>query len=307
MLLVSCKPKQEEFQIASFTVHQDAFWDIIPRDAVAERIGIRFDFTEGPAWHPGGLLLFSDIPANKIYSWDGRGYEVFLDSSGNSNGLLALRDGSLLVCEHGGRCLSLHSPSGQRNVLVDSYKGRRLNSPNDLCRGSDGALYFTDPPWGLPKRNNDPQKELAFNGVFRLSRGQLQLLDSTLSWPNGIALSPDECFLYVANFEGDRERPETWEVFWVRYELDSQGKVLGKERFFQAEDLSLPGGPDGMKVDRRGNLFVTGPGGILVINPQGEHLGTINLPDPCSNLAFNSRQTTLFVTARSTVVRIRLK
>jgi len=138
--------------------------------------------------------------------------------------------------------------------------------------------------------------------------GELTLIDSTLSWPNGIALSPDEKYLYVANFEGSPDSENSqWEVFWKRYELDMAGRVVGQSRFFQAEDLSLPGGPDGMKVDRNGNLFLTGPGGILVVSAEGEHLGTIGLPLPPSNLAFGPKEKDLYVTARSTVVRIGLK
>lgn len=134
------------------------------------------------------------------------------------------------------------------------------------------------------------------------------MLDSTLSWPNGLALSPDEKYLYVANFEGSQDSDDSeWEVFWMRYELDENGNAIGKSRFFQAEDLSQEGGPDGMKVDSRGNLFLTGPGGILVVSPGGEHLGTIGLPLPASNLAFGPGEKALYVTARSTVVRIKLR
>lgn len=138
--------------------------------------------------------------------------------------------------------------------------------------------------------------------------GELSLIDSTLSWPNGLALSPDEKYLYVANFEGSQTSDASeWEVFWMRYELDLDGRVVERSRFFQAKDLSLPGGPDGMKVDKKGNLYLTGPGGILVVTPEGEHLGTIGLPLPPSNLAFGPREKELYVTARSTVVRISLK
>lgn len=304
LVLVSCRTGQEENQVGSFTAHSEAFWDVVSPDALAERIGIRFEFTEGPAWHPDGTLLFSDIPADRIYRWNGNSHQVYMEPSGKSNGLLVLKDGTLFACEHDGRCLSRYSPDGTKKILADRYSGKRLNSPNDLCMASDGTLFFTDPPWGLAGLNKDPEKELSYNGVYCLRNGELSLLDSTLSWPNGIALSPDERYLYVANFEGERSDRDSWEVFWMRYELDHRFRVTRRERFFQATDTALPGGPDGMKVDRKGNLFATGPGGILVISPGGEHLGTISLPHPCSNLCFGARHTTIYATARSTVIRI---
>lgn len=308
LLLAGCKGEEKGIQVGTFTANSDLFWEVIPKDAVAERIGVRFTFTEGPAWHPDGFLLFSDIPENTIYSLDGKKYAEFRKPSNNSNGLLVERGGSVLACEHGSRSLTRISTDGTASTLVDNYQGRRLNSPNDLCRSVDGSIFFTDPPWGLPGKNEDPDKELPFNGVFMFKDGELSLIDSTLSWPNGLALSPDEKYLYVANFEGSQASDASeWEVFWMRYELDLDGRVVERSRFFQADDLSLPGGPDGMKVDKNGNLYLTGPGGILVVTPEGEHLGTIGLPLPPSNLAFGPREKELYVTARSTVVRISLK
>lgn len=308
VLLFGCKPDETGKQIGTFQAEDDRFWELVSKDALAERIGIRFEFIEGPTFLPGGDLLFSDIPENTIYRFMGKKFEVFRNPSFHSNGLLALRDGSVIACEHGSRSLSWIKPDGKSIILADSFEGKKLNSPNDLCRTITGTIFFTDPPWGLTDRNEDPAKELSFNGVYMLRNGVLSLVDSTLSWPNGIALSPDERYLYVANFEGspDSDRGE-WEVFWMRYELDPGGRVLNSKRFFQAQDLSLPGGPDGMKVDKKGNLFATGPGGILVISPEGEHLGTIGLPLPPSNLAFGPGERSLYVTARSTLVRIKLR
>lgn len=308
LLFAGCKPEDKGQQIGTFIAEDERFWELIPRDAVAERIGIRFGFTEGPAWLPDGTLIFSDIPENTIYRVKGKKFEIFRKPSMHSNGLLVERDGSVLACEHGSRSLTRMTPDNTLTTLADSYRGLRLNSPNDLCRASDGTIFFTDPPWGLPGKNEDPDKEIPFNGVFMYRKGELSLVDSTLSWPNGIALSPNEQYLYVANFEGNQDADESEiEVFWMKYELDEEGKVVARSRFFQALDLSLPGGPDGMKVDRNGNLFATGPGGILVISPEGEHLGTIGLPLPASNLAFGPGEKELFVTARSTLVRIKLK
>lgn len=308
LLLAGCKGEEKGTQVGTFSANSEQFWEVIPKDAIAERIGVRFTFTEGPAWHPDGFLLFSDIPENTIFSLDGKKFGEFRKPSNNSNGLLVERGGSVLACEHGSRSLSRILSDGTVKTLIDNYQGRRLNSPNDLCRSADGTIFFTDPPWGLPGRNEDPDKELPFNGVYMLKSGELSLIDSTLSWPNGIALSPDEKYLYVANFEGSRDAgEEEWEVFWMRYELDPAGRVVEQSRFFQATDLSLPGGPDGMKVDKHGNLYLTGPGGILVVSAAGEHLGTIGLPLPPSNLAFGPGEKDLYVTARSTVLRIRLK
>lgn len=306
--LFGCQSKSPEFQVATFTAKSERFWDVVSRDALAERIGVRFEFTEGPALQSDGSLLFTDIPANTIYRLSGKKFEEFRKPSNNANGLVALRDGSVLACEHGSRSVTRIAPDSISSTLAESYQGKRLNSPNDLCLSRAGIIYFTDPPWGLAGLNEDPEKELPYNGVYMLRNGELTLLDSTLSWPNGIALSPDERYLYVANFEGSRgSDPDKWEAFWMRYELDITGSVLDRSRFFQAEDLSLAGGPDGMKVDKKGNLYATGPGGILVLSPEGDHLGTIGLPVPATNLAFGQNDKVLYVTARDILIKIKLR
>ena len=307
LAILGCNRKQEVFQIGEFLPENDRFWEVIPRDAVVERIGIAFEFTEGPAWHPGGFLIFSDIPGNTIYRWTGKKYIPFRQPSNHTNGILAEPNGSLVLCEHESRRIARYTIQGDTIVLADKYRDRRLNSPNDLCKSANGAIYFTDPPWGLPEVNDDPAKELPFNGVFRVYNGNVTVLDSTLSWPNGIALSPDELYLYVANMEVLRVNGvDEYQVYWMRYTLDEQGAVLEKTIFYTAMDASLPGGPDGMKVDQHGNLFVTGPGGILVVDPQGTLLGTIGIPIPATNLAFGPNEKELFVTARSTVYRVDL-
>ncbi len=308
LLLSGCNSKEKVFPIGEFLPESESFWEVVPPGAVIERIGINFEFTEGPAWHPKGFLVFSDIPGNTIYRWNGKKFRSYRDSSNQSNGLLFMAGGDLLACEHASRSITRYSPEGKLTTLVDSYQGRRLNSPNDLCRSSLGALYFTDPPWGLAGLNDDPEKDLPFNGVFRWDRGQVLLIDSTLSWPNGIALSPDEKYLYVANMEILQEDgEERYDVFWMRYTLNETGEPVDKKVFFRAVDTTLPGGPDGMKVDKEGNLFVTGPGGILVLDSAGTHLGTISIPIPATNLAFGPKENELFVTARSTVYRITME
>jgi len=308
MLLSGCRSKEKVFPLGELLPENEKFWEVVPRGTVIERIGINFEFTEGPAWHPKGFLVFSDIPGNTIYRWTGKKFVSFRDSSNNSNGLLFMGGGDLLACEHASRSITRYSPEGKLTTLVDSYDGKKLNSPNDLCRSSLGALFFTDPPWGLAGRNDDPAKELPFNGVFRWKNGEVSLIDSTLSWPNGIALSPDEKYLYVANMEIIQEdEGERYDVFWMRYTLNEDLDPVDKKVFFRAKDTTLPGGPDGMKVDRSGNLFVTGPGGILVLDSAGVHLGTFSLPIPATNLAFGPREREIFVTARSTVYRISMK
>jgi len=304
-LLSGCSGDQTTYKVGAFYPADERFWEVVPRDSYMERIGIGFEFTEGPVWHRGGYLLFTDIPAGHIYKWTGNRFSILNDSSNQANGLLVEPGGALLACEHQTRCLARYTPSGEREVLADRYSGRRLNSPNDLCRSYTGTLYFTDPPWGLPARNEDPEKELPYNGVFMLRNGNLTLVDSTLSWPNGIGLSPDDQYLYVANMEMAQTGEDTLiEVFWLRYQLDETGRPVGKEVFYRAEDPTLPGGPDGMTVDQSGNLFVTGPGGILVLDPEGNLLGTIEPPIPATNLTFGPRGKELFITARSTVYRV---
>lgn len=232
---------------------------------------------------------------------------MFRSPSNQANGLLAEPDGSVIACEHESRSLTRYSPEGEATVIVDRFGDRRLNSPNDLCKSSNGSIYFTDPPWGLEGLNDDPDKELPFNGVYHYHNGNLTLVDSTLSWPNGIALSPNERYLYVANMEILRVNGEDQnQVHWMRYTLDARGEVIEKTIFFTALDTSLPGGPDGMKVDRLGNLFLTGPGGILVVDSTGMHLGTIGIPIPATNLAFGPKENKLFITARSTVYRLEM-
>ena len=308
VLLCGCGSRQKAVPVGEFLPENDAFWEVVPRSAYTERIGIHFEFTEGPVWHPKGYLVFSDIPANTVYKWTGRKYVSYLDSSNQANGLLFVPGGDLLACEHATRSISRISLEGKRTEVAGSFEGRRLNSPNDLCRSSQGVIYFTDPPWGLPLGNDDPGKELNFNGVFRVDHGRVSVVDSTLSWPNGIALSPDEHYLYVANMEIEEvDGEEQYDVFWMRYTLNELGEPVDKKVFFRAPDPTLPGGPDGMTVDRQGNLFVTGPGGILVVSPEGVCLGTISLPVPASNLVFGPREKKLYITARSTVYRVTME
>ncbi len=290
-----------------------AFDVLVPANATIEKLAGGFGFTEGPIWQRAGLLLFSDIPNNVILQWKpGAVTSEFLRDSGysgsasppgshiGSNGLTLDQEGRLIICEHGNRRLTRLEKTGRRTVLADRYRGKRLNSPNDVVCKSDGALYFTDPPYGLLKRDLDRAKELPFNGIYRLSDGELQLLHDGLSRPNGLAFSPDEKYLYVANSDPGRK-------VWMRFEVASDGTLVDGKVFHDATRTSAEGLPDGLKVDRLGNLYCTGPGGIWVFSPAGEHLGTIEFPEIPANCNWGDDDgKTLYVTARTSLYRLRL-
>jgi gluconolactonase len=291
------------------------FDKLIPKGAVLEKLAEGFKWSEGPVWvKKGGYLLFSDIPRNAVNRWqEGKGVKVFLKPSGytgkkprggepGSNGLLLDPEGRLVLCEHGDRRVTRLELDGKKTVLASRYEGKRLNSPNDAVFKSNGDLYFTDPPYGLEKVWDDPARELDFCGVYRVSAkdGKLTLLTREMSRPNGIAFSPDEKTLYVANSDPKK-------AVWMAFAVKEDG-TLGKGRvFFDATRWvgKRPGLPDGMKVDRAGNLFATGPGGVLVFAADGTHLGTINTGVPTANCAFGEDGTVLYVTANHWLCRIR--
>jgi gluconolactonase len=273
-----------------------------------------FEFTEGPVWSPDGALLFSSPNTNSIYRLDpelGR-VTLFRPKSGytgvdigryhqpGSNGLTFDPAGRLVICQHGNRRVIRVNPHGDTSVIADSYAGRRLNSPNDVVCRSDGSVWFTDPPFGRPGMAGDPDRELDFSGVFRVSPdGEVVLIDDTLEGPNGIAFSPDERVLYVGNWD-----PEAKVV--VRYELSADGDVLDRSILFDMTDAPGEDAIDGMKVDVAGNLYVCGPGGIWVISPEGERLDLIEMPEAPHNLAFGGADSRdLYVTALTSVYRLR--
>jgi len=298
---------------------------IVSADAKVERVATGFGFTEGPVWvRNGGFLIFSDIPANVIHRWNpaDHGVSVFLDKTGftgtdasdvggeqtnaqgeriylvGSNGVTVDPQGRVAFNAMGDRQVVRVEADGRRTVLASHFEGKRLNSTNDLVYKRNGSLYFTDPPSGLRRRNDDPKKELPFNGVYLLKNGRLHLLAKDLVNPNGIALSPDEKILYV-NSSADRK------IF--RFEVRPDDTVANGRPFVDMSMEKEPGVPDGMKVDERGNLYSTGPGGIWVMSPAGQHLGTLVFPEQPANLAFGDADgRTLYVTARSSVYRIRL-
>jgi gluconolactonase len=311
---------------------------LLPADAKMEKLAENFEWSEGPVWSKeGGYLLFSDIPRNSVMKWkDGEGVSLYMKPSGytgitpygrepGSNANTFDSQGRLTQCEHGDRRISVLTKDGGKRTLADNYQGKRLNSPNDLCFDSKGNLYFTDPPYGLPKHWEDERRELDFCGVYLLRQTvrkdpaeipaaggdvYLQLVNRDMTRPNGLALSPDEKKLYVANSDG----PER--AFWMVFDLVQEGGWFEKgtltngKIFFDASDwfkAGKKGNPDGMKIDRDGNLWATGPGGLHIFTPEGKHLGTINpnTGDPVSNCAWGDDGSTLYMTVNHMLARIK--
>ncbi|MBI1685438.1 SMP-30/gluconolactonase/LRE family protein [Caulobacter hibisci] len=292
---------------------------VIAPDAKIEKLADGFVWSEGPVWvKDGQYLVFSDVPANIMYRWSRTdGKSVFLQPSGydgpptkifrepGSNGMALDARGDLLVCNHGYRAITkLDLKTKAKSVVVDRYEGKRFNSPNDLAVAKSGAIYFTDPPYGLEGLNASPAKELSFNGVYlRRADGSLAVVDDKLTFPNGVALSPDEKVLYVA--VSDPEGPVI-----MAYDLGADGLPTSRKVFFDAGALHKAGGPglpDGMCLDTEGRLYATGPGGVLVITPAGELIGVIETGGPIANCAFGEDGKTLFLTADKTLARVRLK
>ena len=299
--------------------------NLISPSAKVERVAGNFGFTEGPLWvRRDGSLLFSDLPNNAIMQWtqDGK-VTVFRrpvfagpypeGAQIGSNGLTLDPEGFLISAEHGNRRIARtevvrnREPvyDGPVTVLADRYQGKRLNSPNDVISKRNGDIYFTDPT-GLYRNYPEgvagaPEQELDFNGLYRVTAaGKLELLARDIPYPNGLAFSTDEKRLYVSN-----TRPEKK---WMVYDVKPDGSIFNGRVFLDMTKEPGEGVPDGMKVDEEGNVYATGPGGVLVISPKGKHWGTIQLPEVPSNCAFGDADgQTLFITARSSVYRIRLK
>lgn len=286
---------------------------LLPAGAGMEKLAEGFSWSEGPVWSKsGGYLLFSDIPNNSVFKWkDGEGISLFLKPSGfsgesfdgrepGSNGLMYNADGRLVLCQHGNRQVAKLADDGKSFIAVaNKYDGKRLNSPNDLVFDKDGNLFFTDPPYGLP---NDVESALDFQGVYRVTPdGKITLLTKELERPNGIALSPDEKTLYVSNSHGPRP-------IIMAFELNADGTIGPGRVFFDSGYLSSetrPGGMDGMAVDSQGNLWATGPGGILILDSNGKHLGSLLTGVPTANCTFGDDGSTLYITANHAIVRIR--
>jgi gluconolactonase len=303
---------------------------IVPPDAKVERVATGFEWTEGPVWIHSGYLVFAAIHRNSIIKWvPDAGVSVFLHPSGyqgtktypgpepGSNGMTLDKEGRLTVAGHARRDvyrLESLEPGAKLTVLADRYHGKRLNSPNDLVYKSDGSLYFTDPPYGLPTQGDkDKLKELSFNEVFRLAgatsipagarpaNSKLQLVIKNISRPNGIAFSPDEKYLYIGVSDPEH-------MVWMRYAVKPDGSVADGRVFCSTSSSEGVGSPDGIKVDKEGNLYGSGPGGLWIISPEGKHIGTIKLPEKAANCNWGGADgKTLYITASSSIYRITLK
>jgi gluconolactonase len=289
--------------------------DLLPRRAVIEKLAEGFDWSEGPVWMKDHLL-FSDVPLNTIFKWDPRaGISIFIQPGGytgaaprggepGSNGLTHDKHGDLIACQHGDRRVARWE-NGKFVAVADRYDGKRFNSPNDVVVKSNGDIYFTDPPYGLPGNVEDPTKEIPFQGVYRVSASdkKVTLLTDEVTRPNGLAFSPDEKILYVASSDPKK-------AIWMSYPVKADGTLGAGRVFFDCTAMqsdTRKGLPDGLKVDQSGNVWATGPGGVLIISPAGKHLGTLATGEATANCAWGDDGSTLYITADMYLCRVRTK
>ncbi len=317
-LTASSQEKEHDFSVE---ILSDEALELIDPEVQIKVIGRGFEWTEGPLWiSNGNYLLFSDVITNYVYKIDSDGNtSKYLHPSGysgegiyseepGSNGLLLSPDGDLILMQHGDRRVAkmkstLNDPKPEYETLVDNYRGKKFNSPNDGTFDSDGNLYFTDPPYGLPEPMDGLTKELDFQGVYCLKTGGELILVDKLSRPNGIALSPDGSKLYVAVSDPEH-------AVWYRYDITNPGKAVNKQLFYDATELvgrAKEGLPDGMKMHSKGYLFATGPGGIWIFNEQAEPIAKIHSGRATANCAFTPDEKTLFITADDYVLKVPLK
>lgn len=311
-------PKNPEWQNLGEIVKIDNALDkIIAPGTKLEKLATDFQFTEGPAWHPDGYLVYSDPNTNVIYSYkpENGNVEIYRTKSGyaginigeyhqpGSNGLTFDKEGRLIVCQHGERRVVRIEKKGPVTILADNYQGKKLNSPNDLVLRSDGTLFFTDPPYGLPMAFNDARKETPHSGVYAVVNGQVKLLTTDLKGPNGIAFSPDEKFLYVSNW--DITDIHNTKVI-MRYEVAKNGTLSNGKIFFDMNKTDGEDALDGLKVDTQGNVFCSGPDGIWIISAEGKYLGRIKTPEHAANMAWGEDGHSMFITASSGLYKIRL-
>lgn len=284
---------------------------LVARAARIEKVAGGFTFIEGPVWRPSGVLWFSDVVGNVVRQWspDGAVIELLRPGGydGNSlpaggfigpNGMTAGPNGDVLLCQHGNRRIVRIGGNMHITTVVDNFEGKRLNAPNDLVFRSDGMLFFTDPPYGLPRQDDDPSKELPFNGVYKLSDGKADVIIKDLTRPNGIAFSPDEKSLYVSNSDEKRR-------IWMQYDIAATGSVTNGRVFFDATSHQDGGVPDGMKIDVQGNIWATGPSAVFVFSPDGTHLGTIKPPEDPANCGWGDDGRSLYITAETGLYRIK--
>lgn len=291
---------------------------LIAQGAVIEILADGYQWTEGPLWvADGSYLLYSDVPSNSIYKWsEEKGAELYLNPSGytgqierggepGSNGLNLDNHGKLVLCQHGDRKMArmipdLDAPAPVFETLADNYNGMKFNSPNDAVYDLAGNLFFTDPPYGLVGQMNDPVKETPFQGVYSLdTSGVVHLITDKMSRPNGIGLSPDNSRLYVANSDPDM-------AIYMEFTLDENRKVISERLFYDATSVKEKGLPDGLKVDKAGNIWATGPGGVWIFNPAGKVLGKIKPGESTSNCALDESGNVLYMTCDNYLMRVRL-
>jgi gluconolactonase len=282
---------------------------LVAPGTVIEKVAGGFKFTEGPLWRPDGTLWFSDVQGNVVRSVTPAGkVTVLIQNSGGvsnappdafigSNAMAQASDGSVWMAQHGARQIVRVGADHALTPVVSRFEGKRFNSPNDLVFAKDGALYFTDPPYGLAKQDDDPAKELAFNGVYRFANGRIQAVVRDLNRPNGLAFSPDGKILYVNNSDPAKN-------LVMRYDVLSDGSLVNG-RVFADITSKVDGLADGMKVDSKGNIYTAGPGGVWVLSPSGKHLGTITPPETPANCAWGDDGRTLYMTAVTSVYRVR--
>lgn len=294
---------------------------ILSPNARAEIIAGGFDWSEGPLWIENSkMLLFSDVPRNTIYKWtEQNGISVYLSPSGytdtvkrggepGSNGLLLDKNNNLVLCQHGDRRMSrmnapVENPAAKFVTIAGKWQGKKFNSPNDAVYKSNGELFFTDPPYGLENNMSDPKKEIPFQGIYRvMTSGELQLITDTITRPNGIAFFPGEKKFIIANSDG--EKPN-----WYAFDIDSNNEIHGTGIFYTASwsDKSMKGGPDGLKIDKNGNVFATGPGGIWIFNNKGKLLGKLRLEEAASNCALSADEKILYITNDMNVLRLKMR
>lgn len=314
LLLNAQEKSAERATVGSIEVLDPALSDLIDPTSPIEVLTTGYQWSEGPVWiKDKSVLLFSDVPQNKIHCWSPKnGHSIFMDPSGyegkngekepGSNGLMTDAKGRLVVCDHGNRRIYRVESDGSKTTLADKFEGKRFNSPNDLVIHSSGAIYFTDPPYGL---RDESKRELDYCGVYRLGvDGEVTLLTKELERPNGIALSPDEKTLYVA--QSHRPAP-----IYNAYAIKPDGTTAAKGKTIlnsiEYANQGDPGMPDGMCVDVQGNLWASGPGGILVISPTGKLLGRLMMGKPTANCAFGGDGSTLFITSSDRICRVQTK
>jgi gluconolactonase len=294
---------------------------IIDSNAKVEIIADGFDWCEGPLWiEQQKMLLFSDVPQNIIYKWtEKKGKEIYLTPSGytgtvprggekGSNGLTMDKNGKLIICMDGDRRMavmnaSLQNPMPSFTTLTNNYQGKKFNSPNDAVYNSNGDLFFTDPPYGLEKNMNDPLKEIPFQGIYKIKKtGGLVLLTDSITRPNGIGITPDQKTLIIAN--SDPAKP-----CWYAYDFGTGDKLIHPRIFYDASAaaVSEEGMPDGLKIDKKGNVFATGPGGVWIFNKNGKVLGKIKFDGLTSNCALSGDEKTLYITADMYVLRVKMR